>query len=64
MGPAFQHAIKLFLRANGEVVLQCNKSRFAFAITLERTIKLLHLTPVRLPSVDGRINLEEKFKTF
>ena len=64
LGHAIQHSIRLFLRAHEELVLQRATGHAQPGVTIERAIKLLHLTPALLLSTDGRMSRQGRFNAF
>lgn len=63
LGPDLKHVMEPFLRAHDELVLQSAIDSNP-SLTLERAIRLLHLTPGLLPSADGRSSRRGRFRTF
>lgn len=61
---ALHHAIRLFLRAQDDFALSKAIRPDSPSLTLERAIKLLRLKLGLLPSVDGRLSRQGRFKDF
>lgn len=64
LGLALQQVIWPFIRAENKFVLRRGVDPDPLSPTLEKAMKLLHLTPELMSFADGLINRRARFKAF